>query len=70
MVLKRRLRSILQATIAPLRERRANLARNGDFVMDVTSDGNDEGTGRDGTNQAGGRGVGWDYSTLDWLPKQ
>lgn len=36
---------MLQATIGPLRERRANLARNRDFVMDVTSDGNDEGTG-------------------------
>jgi tryptophanyl-tRNA synthetase len=35
MVLKRRLTAILQATIAPIRERRATLAGDTDFIMDV-----------------------------------
>lgn len=35
MVLKRRLTTILQATVGPIRERRAELARDLDFVMDV-----------------------------------
>ena len=39
MVLKRRLTSILQATISPIRERRADLARDPDFVMDVLRSG-------------------------------
>lgn len=39
MVLKRRLTSILQATLSPIRERRADLARNPDFVMDVLRTG-------------------------------
>ncbi len=34
-MLKRRLTAILQATVAPIRERRAALARDTDFVMDV-----------------------------------
>jgi len=39
MILKRRLTSILQATISPIRERRAALARDPDFVMDVLRSG-------------------------------
>ncbi len=35
MALKRRLTTILQATVDPIRERRAELARDPDFVMDV-----------------------------------
>lgn len=35
MVLKRRLTTILQATVGPIRERRAEIARDLDFVMDV-----------------------------------
>lgn len=35
MVLKRRLTTILQTTIAPIRERRAALGHNPDFIMDV-----------------------------------
>jgi tryptophanyl-tRNA synthetase len=33
--LKRRLTGILQATIAPIRERRATFNRDPDFIMDV-----------------------------------
>ena len=43
MVLKRRLTSILQATISPIRERRADLARDPDFVMDVLRSGTTKG---------------------------
>jgi tryptophanyl-tRNA synthetase len=39
MVLKRRLMGILQAMVAPIRERRAELARDPDFVMDVLRSG-------------------------------
>jgi tryptophanyl-tRNA synthetase len=35
MVLKRRLTGVLQATVAPIRERRADLARDPDFIVDV-----------------------------------
>jgi tryptophanyl-tRNA synthetase len=35
MVLKRRLTTILQAIVGPIRERRAELSRDMDFVMDV-----------------------------------
>jgi tryptophanyl-tRNA synthetase len=35
MPLKRRLTNILQATLAPIRERRAALARDPDFILDV-----------------------------------
>jgi tryptophanyl-tRNA synthetase len=43
MVLKGRLTAILQATIAPIRERRAALARDPDFVMDVLRAGTAKG---------------------------
>jgi tryptophanyl-tRNA synthetase len=39
MPLKRRLTSILQATLAPIRERRTALARDPDFIMDVLRTG-------------------------------
>jgi len=39
MALKRRLTGILQATVTPIRERRAELARDRDFVMDVLRSG-------------------------------
>lgn len=39
MVLKRRLTSILRATLSPIRERRADFARDPDFVMDVLRSG-------------------------------
>jgi tryptophanyl-tRNA synthetase len=39
MVLKRRLTALLQALLAPIRERRAALARDRDFVLDVLRTG-------------------------------
>lgn len=39
MVLKQRLEAILQALLAPIRERRAELAAEPDFVLDVIRDG-------------------------------
>jgi hypothetical protein len=39
MFLKRQLTAILQATIAPIRERRADLARHLDFIVDILRDG-------------------------------
>jgi tryptophanyl-tRNA synthetase len=39
VALKRRLIGILQATVAPIRERRAELSRDRDFVMDVLRSG-------------------------------
>jgi len=43
MVLKRRLTVILQETIAPIRERRAALARDPDIVMDILRTGTAKG---------------------------
>lgn len=43
MVLKRRLTAILRATIAPIRERRSDLARDPDFIMDVLRTGTAKG---------------------------
>ncbi|BEV01198.1 tryptophan--tRNA ligase [Novosphingobium olei] len=45
MVLKRRLTGILQAAIAPIRERRATLARDPDTVMDILRAGAQRGRG-------------------------
>lgn len=39
MILKRRLTGLLQATITPIRERRADLARDLDLVMDILRTG-------------------------------
>jgi tryptophanyl-tRNA synthetase len=49
MVLKRRLTTILQDTIAPIRERRMRLLRDTDYVMDVLRDG--AGKGREVTER-------------------
>ena len=43
MVLKRRLTTILQATIAPIRERRAALGRDVDTIMDILRTGSQRG---------------------------
>jgi tryptophanyl-tRNA synthetase len=43
MVLKRRLTAILQAIVGPIRERRADLACDPDFVMDVLRTGTTKG---------------------------
>jgi len=43
MVLKRRLTSILQALLAPIRERRLSLAQDQDFIIDVLQTGAAEG---------------------------
>ena len=39
MVLKRRLTSILQALVAPIRESRLSLAKDRDFIMDILQAG-------------------------------
>ena len=39
MMLKRRLAGILQETVAPIREKRAELARDPDSVMDILRTG-------------------------------
>jgi tryptophanyl-tRNA synthetase len=43
MILKRRLAAILQKVLAPIRERRVELSRNPDFVMDVLRAGTAKG---------------------------
>ena len=43
MVLKRRLTTILQATVAPIRERRAALGRDVDTIMDILRTGSQRG---------------------------
>ncbi|MBA4784119.1 MAG: tryptophan--tRNA ligase [Rhizobiales bacterium] len=43
MVLKRRLTTILQATVAPIRERRATLGRDLDTIMDILRTGSQRG---------------------------
>lgn len=43
MVLKRRLTTILQATVSPIRERRAALGREVDTIMDILRTGSQRG---------------------------